>query len=87
MSRHSIRGGNSAGLLDQLARLREKAQARTGKTLPIIVIQEAGLDGFWLHRVLEREGIESHHRESCRRCRFGLDLASATRGEDGSHRW
>jgi transposase len=28
--------------------------------LPIIVIQEAGLDGFWIHRVLQNEGIESH---------------------------
>ena len=27
---------------------------------PIIVIQEAGLDGFWIHRVLQSEGIESH---------------------------
>ncbi len=27
---------------------------------PIIVIEEAGLDGFWLHRVLEEEGCESH---------------------------
>jgi hypothetical protein len=28
--------------------------------LPDIVIQEAGLDGFWIHRVLQSEGIESH---------------------------
>jgi transposase len=27
---------------------------------PIVVIQEAGLDGFWIHRMLEAEGIESH---------------------------
>src|SRR3954471_17762609 len=60
MSKHSVRGGDTAGLLDQFARLRTKAQARTGKTFSIIVIQEAGLDGFWIHRVLEREGIESH---------------------------
>ncbi len=60
MSKHSVRGGDVAGLLDQLAKLRAKAQARTGKTFPIIVVQEAGLDGFWMHRVLEREGIESH---------------------------
>ena len=26
----------------------------------MIVIQEAGLDGFWIHRVLRAEGIESH---------------------------
>ena len=24
------------------------------------MIQEAGLDGFWLHRLLEANGIESH---------------------------
>ncbi len=46
MSKHSVRSGDVAGLLDQLARLRTKAQARTGETFPIIVIQEAGLDGF-----------------------------------------
>jgi transposase len=60
MSKHSVRGGDVAGLLHQLAKLRGKAQARTGETFPVIVIQEAGLDGFWLHRVLETEGIESH---------------------------
>ena len=60
MSKHPVRGGDVAGLLDRLARLQEKAQARAGRTFPIIVIQEAGLDGFWVHRVLEREGIESH---------------------------
>jgi len=26
----------------------------------LIVIQEAGLDGFWIDRVLHNEGIESH---------------------------
>ena len=59
-SKHPVRGGDVAALLHQLARLRAKARTRTGKTFPVIVIQEAGLDGFWLHRVLEREGIESH---------------------------
>jgi len=60
MSKHSVRSGDVAGLLQQLAKLRAKAQSRTGQTFPIIVVQEAGLDGFWVHRVLEREGIESH---------------------------
>ena len=40
--------------------LKEKARARTGKVFPLIIIQEAGLDGFWIHRVLQNEGIESH---------------------------
>jgi transposase len=60
MSRHGIPGGDIAGLLARFAQLRDKAQARTGRHLPIIVIQEAGLDGFWIHRALENEGIESH---------------------------
>src|SRR5215208_2821129 len=60
MSKHSVRTGDVAGLLNLFARLQDKAQARTGGAFPIIVIQEAGLDGFWIHRVLEKEGIESH---------------------------
>src|SRR3712207_1170332 len=60
MSKHSVRSGDVAGLLGLLARLRDKALARTGKTVPVIVIQEAGLDGYWVHRVLEEEGVESH---------------------------
>ncbi len=55
MSKHSVRGGDIAGLLERLTQLREKARARTGKSFPIIVIQEAGLDGFWIHRVLQNE--------------------------------
>jgi transposase len=60
MSKHSVRGGDVAGLLTRFAQLQEKAQARTGQIFPIISIQEAGLDGFWIHRVLQDEGIESH---------------------------
>jgi transposase len=60
MSRHSVRGGDVAELLGRFAQLQEKARARTGRSFPIIVIQEAGLDGFWIHRVLQAEGIESH---------------------------
>src|SRR5208337_3596704 len=60
MSKHSIRAGDVAGLLTRLAQLKEKARGRTGRDFPIITIQEAGLDGFWIHRVLQSEGIESH---------------------------
>ncbi len=60
MSKHSVPAGDIAGLLRRFAQLKEKARARTGRDFPIIVIQEAGLDGFWIHRVLQSEGIESH---------------------------
>ena len=60
MSRHSVRGGDLSGLLERFASLRKRASVRTGKLFPLVVVQEAGLDGFWLHRALEKEGIESH---------------------------
>lgn len=60
MSKHTVEAGDLAGLLAKFSELRRKAMARTGESYPIIVIQEAGLDGFWIHRALQREGIESH---------------------------
>jgi transposase len=60
MSKHSFPAGDIAALLTRFCLLKEKALARTGKAFPILVIQEAGLDGFWIHRVLQSEGIESY---------------------------
>src|SRR5436305_4486688 len=60
MSKHSVPSGDIAALLARLSQLKDKARVRTGQVFPIIVIQEAGLDGFWIHRVLQSEGIESH---------------------------
>jgi transposase len=60
MSKRSVTAGHMAELLTLFAELRRKAEVRTGQSYPIITIQEAGLDGFWLHRVLRNEGIESH---------------------------
>ena len=60
MSKHSVPAGNIGGLLTRLSEFKQKAIARTGRSFPVIVIQEAGLDGFWIHRVLQSEGIESH---------------------------
>lgn len=60
MSRHVVTGGDIPGLLDHFVELQRKAEVRRGQSFRIISIQEAGLDGFWIHRVLEREGIESY---------------------------
>src|SRR5260370_30346243 len=60
MSKHSVCAGDIAGLLARFSELSRIACARSGRSLPVIVIQEAGLDGFWIHRVLLSEGIESH---------------------------
>ena len=60
MSKHSAPAGDIGALLARLSEFQQKSFARTGRSFPIIVIQEAGLDGFWIHRVLQNEGIESH---------------------------
>lgn len=59
-SKHVVEGGDGAGLLDLLARSRAKAEQRSGAPVVVMVIQEAGLDGFWIHRLLGANGIESH---------------------------
>src|SRR3979411_2251935 len=60
MPKPRVTAGDVAGLMTLFADLRRKAEARTGQSYPIITIQEAGLDGFWLHRVPQQNGIESH---------------------------
>ena len=58
VSKRTIAAGDGRALLDRLAGLREKAERRIGKPVKVVVIQE--VDGFWLHRLLEANGIESH---------------------------
>lgn len=60
LSKFTMPAHDVAGMLARFTELQRKAQARTAQRFPLVVIQEAGLDGFWIHRVLESEGIESH---------------------------
>jgi transposase len=60
LSKHSVSAGDIGGVLARFAQLQQKAAARLDRAFPVIAIQEAGLDGFWIHRVLRSEGIESH---------------------------
>ena len=60
LSRFTVAAGDVSALHARFAALQQKARARTGRTFRVITIQEAGLDGFWLHRQLESEEIESH---------------------------
>jgi hypothetical protein len=82
MSKHTVRGGDVAGLLKRFAQLREKAKGRTGKVFPLIVIQEAGLDGFCGSFVcfeqLSFRGSgtgERRHNQWRRSCRSSIKLA------------
>jgi hypothetical protein len=60
MSKHGESAGNIVALLARLSELKQKVFARIGKSLQVVAIQEAGLDGLWIHRVLQSEGVESH---------------------------
>jgi transposase len=60
MSKHQVRSGDVTGLLARFSQLQAKCKARTGQSYRLIVIHEAGLDGFWIHRILQNDGIESH---------------------------
>ena len=59
-SEHVVEGGDGACLLDLLSRSRAKPEQRYGVQIKTVVIQEAGLDGFWIHRLLLANGIESY---------------------------
>lgn len=60
LSKFTVRAGDVGAVLGRFAEVQQKAQVRAGHRFPLVVIQEAGLDGFWIHRVLKAEGIESH---------------------------
>jgi transposase len=61
MSRHTVSATDRGqALLALLARLRAKAEAGVGAPVGVVLIHEAGLDGFWPHRLLTAHGIESH---------------------------
>lgn len=60
MSKHQVAAGDLSGLFARFTQLQERSRKRSGHDAPIAVIQEAGLDGFWIHRVLVRADFESH---------------------------
>lgn len=60
MARKGLPVGGVGQLLTLVADLRSKVLSKTGLWFPVIIIQEAGLDGFWVHRVLVDEGLESY---------------------------
>jgi transposase len=60
ISRHKLDGGDHAGLLKLINRLRERAARATGAVPAVVSCYEAGYDGFWLHRLLTAAGIVNH---------------------------
>jgi transposase len=64
ISRHVIADRDQAALLNLFEQLKGRAERRVSNPVRIISIQEAGFDGFWIHRVLMNSAIESHVVES-----------------------
>lgn len=60
ISKYRIEAGDNEALLKLLSRLKAEAERRCDGPVKIVSIHEAGLDGFWVHRLLEANGIESH---------------------------
>jgi transposase len=59
MSRYKLEGGDHAGLLALVAKIRERAAQKLGSEPRVVSCYEAGYDGFWLHRLLVAAGIEN----------------------------
>jgi transposase len=58
-SKHGVAACDGAGLLSVLKRLRERAERRLRHPVEVLVMQEAGRDGFWVHRLLEANAVRS----------------------------
>ena len=67
MSKHTLVGGDGRKLLDLLARLKSKAEQRIAAPVKVITIHEVGLDGFWIHRLLEAQQSTPDQRRGSRR--------------------
>jgi transposase len=52
--------GDAAGLLVLIERFRKLAAEAIGAGVAVLTCQEAGYDGFWLHRVLTAAAITNH---------------------------
>jgi transposase len=59
ISRHTLGGGDHAGLLALIGKVRSRAEQKSGSPLRIASCYEAGYDGFWLHRLLLAAGVEN----------------------------
>ncbi len=58
VSEYTVRGGDGAGLLALLERVRRRFGL--GPQAPVLSCYEAGRDGFWVHRLLQAHGVNNH---------------------------
>ena len=95
ISLHRLAAGDAAGLLALIERFRRAAVEATGTEVPVLACQEAGYDGFWLHRLLLAHGIANQvvdpasllvNRRARRRKTDRIDLAGLLRTLMAWHR-
>lgn len=60
VSKYRVAAADVAALVALLARLKAQAERYLCGPVQVASIHEAGLDGFWVHRMLEANGVESH---------------------------
>jgi transposase len=60
VSRYKIAAADIGALRTLLARLRAQSERRCDGPVKTVCIHEAGLDGFWVDRLLRANGVDSH---------------------------
>lgn len=60
ISHQKLAGGDHAGLLALIGRVRDRATGASGSVPEVVSCYEAGYDGFWLHRLLMATGITNY---------------------------
>ncbi len=60
ISRRILSGGDWKGLLELIEEVRARVSRETGRAVDVISCYEAGYDGFWLHRLIEAQGIRNY---------------------------
>jgi transposase len=60
LSRQKLEGGDHAGLLALIDRMRERVARTLGGVPAVVSCYEAGYDGFWLHRLLIAAGLTNY---------------------------
>lgn len=60
ISRHTLKGCDWQALLALIERVRARVRQELGRPVEVITCYEAGYDGFWLHRLLQAQGIRNY---------------------------
>ena len=60
ISRRILSGCDWKGLLELIEEVRARVSRETGRAVDVISCYEAGYDGFWLHRLIEAQGIRNY---------------------------